>query len=269
MSRLDGKVLVVIGGTSGIGLSAALAFQTEGACVVVVGRDDEHAAKARESLDPGTPVLTLDVTLPETATTGIEVAVGTYGRLDGLYHVAGGSGRKWGDGPLHEISDDGWDATLRLNLSSVFYSNRAAVRRFLEQGGGGSVLNLASVLAFSPSPQFFSTHAYATAKAAILGLTRSAASGYAGQNIRFNALAPGLVATPMSQRAQGDARIREFIRAKQPLDGGRMGRPEDLNAAAVFLLSDEGRYVTGQVLAIDGGWNVTEAAIPAGASGTA
>jgi NAD(P)-dependent dehydrogenase (short-subunit alcohol dehydrogenase family) len=153
-----------------------------------------------------------------------------------------------------------------LNLTSVFQSNREAVRRFLSQGRGGTVLNVASVLASSPSPEFFSTHAYVAAKAAILGLTRSAASCYAAQNIRFNALAPGLVATPMSRRAQGDARIREFIRGKQPLDGGRMARPDDLDAAAVYFMSDESRFVTGQVLAVDGGWGVSDGGSPPGNS---
>ena len=114
------------------------------------------------------------------------------------------------------------------------------------------------MLGFSPSPRFFSTHAYAASKAAILGLTRSAAALYAPQNIRLNVVAPALVATPMSQRAQGDDAILKFIRSKQPLDGGRIGQPEDLDAAVVWLLSDESRFVTGQVIAVDGGWSVTE-----------
>lgn len=260
--RLKGKVLVIIGGTSGLGLSAAVAFQAEGARLVVAGRDDEHLAVARERLTPEAKVLALDALQSETATRAVETAIEAFGGFHGLYHVAGGSGRKFGDGPLHELTDDGWEATLRLNLTSVFYSNRAAVRQFLKQGGGGTVLNLASVLAWSPSPEFFSTHAYAAAKAAILGLTRSAASTYGAQNIRFNALAPGLVATPMSHRAQGDERIRQFIRGKQPLDGGRMGRPDDLDASAVFFMSDESRFVTGQVLAVDGGWSSTEGRVP-------
>jgi NAD(P)-dependent dehydrogenase (short-subunit alcohol dehydrogenase family) len=132
------------------------------------------------------------------------------------------------------------------------------VQQFLKQGSGGTVLNMGSVLAFSPSPKFFSTHAYATAKAAIIGLTKSAAAHYAPQNIRFNVLAPALVATPMSQRAQGDEAILDFIKTKQPLDGGRIGQPGDLDSAAVFFMSDESQFVTGQVLAVDGGWCVSE-----------
>src|SRR5213076_1557961 len=117
-----------------------------------------------------------------------------FGAFDGLYHVAGGSGRRHGDGPLHELTDEGWAYTLNENLTSMFYSNRAAVQQFLSQGTGGAVLNMGSVLGFSPSPKYFSTHAYATAKAAIIGLTKSAASFYAKQNVRFNVLAPALVA---------------------------------------------------------------------------
>src|SRR5207244_3596087 len=100
--------------------------------------------------------------------------------------------------------------------------------------------------------------AYAATKAAVIGLTKSAAAYYARQNIRFNVLAPALVATPMSERAQNDTSILNFIATKQPLDGGRIGRPEDLDAAAVYLMTDESKFVTGQVLAVDGGWCVSE-----------
>jgi NAD(P)-dependent dehydrogenase (short-subunit alcohol dehydrogenase family) len=99
---------------------------------------------------------------------------------------------------------------------------------------------------------------YSATKAAIIGLTKAAAAYYASHNIRFNAIAPALVETPMSQRAVGDDQIREFIRHKQPLGGGRIGAVGDLDEAAVFFLSDASRYVTGQVLAVDGGWSVTE-----------
>ncbi len=257
-ARLAGKVLVVIGGTSGIGLSAARAFVAEGAQVVVVGLPDEAAASARRDLDDAARVVTGDAREPVTAPAAITAALREFGGFHGLYHVAGGSGRRFGDGALHEISDAGWEETLRLNLTAAFYSNRAAVRQFLQQGTGGAVLNLASVLAYSPSPQHFATQAYATAKAGLVALTRSAAAQYAGRDIRFNALAPGLIATPMSRRAQGDAAIMDFIRAKQPLDGGRIGQPADLDSAAVFFLANESRFVTGQILAVDGGWSVTE-----------
>jgi NAD(P)-dependent dehydrogenase (short-subunit alcohol dehydrogenase family) len=255
---LHDKVIVIIGGTSGLGLSGARALLAAGAQVVCLGRDDEHVEPARKALGDAAQVLPGDATLPATAQQAIDTAVSRFGRLDALYHVAGGSGRKMGDGPLHEVTDAGWEDTIRLNLTSLFLSNRAAVRQFLKQGSGGAVLNAGSVLASSPSPQYFATVAYSAAKSAIVGLTRSAAAYYAPHNIRFNVLGPGLIETPMSQRAVGDEKIAAFVRSKQPLDGGRVGVPTDLDAAVVFLLSDQAKFITGQVLAIDGGWSVSE-----------
>src|SRR5687768_7220866 len=247
-----------------MGLSAARACAAEGAKLVVVGRDAGDARSAGEILGSAGRVLVADAMEPTTAERAIEMAIQSFGGFDGLYHVAGGSGRRAGDGPLHEITDDGWDYTQKLNLGSLFYSNRAAVRQFLKQASGGSVLNMGSVLGFSPSPRYFATHAYASTKAAVVGLTRAAASYYAANGIRFNVLAPALVETPMSRRAAGDETIMNFIATKQPLDGGRIGQPEDLDAAAVYFLSDASKFVTGQVLSVDGGWCVTEGQYPDG-----
>jgi NAD(P)-dependent dehydrogenase (short-subunit alcohol dehydrogenase family) len=259
---LNGRSFVVMGGTSGLGLSAVRAIVAAGGRAVAVGRDATKAAAVAQEFGAAVRSLAGDAADPTTAERAIDLCATELGGFHGLYHVAGGSGRRQGDGPLHEITDAGWQFTLNLNLTSLFNSNRAAVRRLLSQGHGGSIVNCGSVLGFSPSPKFFSTHAYAAAKAAIIGLTRSSAAYYAAQNIRFNVLAPALVATPMSQRAQGDETILDFIRTKQPLDGGRIGRPEDLDAAVVWLLSEGSRFVTGQVVAVDGGWTVSEGQIP-------
>ena len=256
---LTGRVIVIVGGTTGLGFSAARACVQAGGRVVVVGRNPETAASAAELLgEASSRVLVADAIDPSTAPAAIAQALADFGRFDALYHVAGGSGRKAGDAPLHEITDDGWDFTQRLNLTSLFYSNRAAVRQFLIQGGGGTVLNMGSVLGFSPSRKYFSTHAYASTKSAVLGLTRACAAYYAPHNIRFNVIVPALIETPMSHRAAGDETIMRFIKTKQPLDGGRIGRPEDLDAAVVFFLSDQSKFCTGQVLTVDGGWSVTE-----------
>lgn len=257
------KSIVVIGGTTGIGRSASRAFHEAGAKLVVVGLDAASCDETTAEFSGNVVVQCGDACESDTTTKAIAAAVERHGRLDGLYHVAGGSGRRFGDGPIHELTDEGWARTLELNLGSVFHSNRAAIRQFLAQGSGGAILNLASVLAFSPSPAHFATHAYATAKAGIVGLSKSAAAHYAPQSIRVNVLAPGLVDTPMAQRAAGDPAIRHFIRTKQPLDGGRLGAPADLDAAAIFLLSDAARFCTGQVLAIDGGWSHSEGQIAA------
>lgn len=256
--QLSDKVLVVIGGSTGLGFSAAKAFVADGARVVIVGRDRTSLAKAQRELGRACVVIAGDASNSKTALRAVAQAIKTFGAFHGLYHVAGGSGRKMGDGPLDQITDDGWKYTLDLNLSSLFYSNRAAAQQFIKQKSGGAVLNIGSVLGFSPSPHFFTTHAYAAAKSAVIGFTRSAAAYYAPRNIRFNVLAPALVATPMSERAQSDAAILDFMKTKQPLDGGRIGRAEDLDAAAVFFMSDASKFVTGQVLAVDGGWSVSE-----------
>ncbi len=253
---LAGKTVVIIGGTSGLGLSAARACVAAGASVVVVGRDKAKGEEAARSLGDKALCLVGDAADPTVADRAVALALERSGGFHALYHVAGGSGRRLGDGPLHELSDDGWARTLEMNLSSVAWSNRAAVRQFLRQGTGGSIVNCGSVLARRPSPEFFATQAYAAAKAGIEGLTISAAACYAPHGVRFNVVAPGLVATPMSARAQGDDAIMGFIRTKQPLDGGRIGRPEDLDAAVVWLLSDGANFVTGQVIAVDGGWSV-------------
>ena len=261
MRPLEGKVVVIVGGTTGLGLSGVRACLAAGAHVVTVGPSGSDKAALERDLGRGVRMVTGDARDPVTARGAIQEAVTGFGAFHALYHVAGGSGRAFGDGPLHEITDAGWAETLRLNLTSVFHSNRAAAEQFIAQGTGGSVLNLGSALSASPSPRFFATHAYAAAKAGIEGLSLAAAACYAPRQIRFNVLRPGLTETPMSERARESAEIRAFVRMKQPLDGGRFGQPRDLDAAVVFFLSDDSRFVTGQSLAVDGGWTVTEGAL--------
>lgn len=253
---LQDSVVVIIGGTAGLGLSAATACVRAGAKVIALGLDEKSVQSAQQVLGAAGRAVVGDARNEEAASGAIELAIREFGRFDALYHVAGGSGRSHGDGPLHEASAAGWNYSLSLNLTSVFYSNRAAAQACLRQGTPGSVLNLGSVLSFAPAPRHFATHAYAAAKAGILGLTRSCAAYYAPHGIRFNMLCAGLVDTDMSRRAQSDAAIMEFVSRKQPLDGGRIGQPADLDAAVVYFLSDQSKFVTGQMLAIDGGWSV-------------
>ncbi|MEE9403589.1 MAG: SDR family oxidoreductase [Algisphaera sp.] len=262
-NTLDQRVIVIVGGTTGLGLSGALACVAQGAKVVVVGRNAESADAAVAQMGKqNAQAIVGDATDSQTAPRAIAQALETFGRFDGLYHVAGGSGRRFGDGPLHELTDEGIQKTLDLNLMSMMRSNRAAIQSFMERNVPGVVLNMGSVLGFSPSPQFFVTHAYAAAKSAAVGFTKSCAAYYAEHGVRFNVIAPALVETPMAQRAADDDIIQQFIRTKQPLDGGRIGRPDDLDAGAVFLLSDQSKFVTGQTLVIDGGWTVSEGQIP-------
>jgi NAD(P)-dependent dehydrogenase (short-subunit alcohol dehydrogenase family) len=254
MTQLENKNIVIIGGTTGLGLSAAKVFVANGANVIVVGRNDDSVAQAKNNLGDKGEAISGDATHADTAVNAINLCIKKFGIFDGLYHVAGGSGRKMGDGPLHELTLEGWNKTMELNLTSLMLSNQAAVKKFLEKKQSGTILNMGSVLGYSPSPQFFSTHAYAAAKSAIIGFTKSIAAYYAKDNIRINVIAPALVETPMAQRAAKDEVILNFIKTKQPLDGGRIGRPEDLDGLAVYFMSDLSKFTTGQVIAVDGGW---------------
>lgn len=256
---LSGKRCLLVGGTGGLGQSAARRFLEEGARLVLAGHDGDAGQRIAGELAAlgDCSFLACDATRAEQVEALFAAAVARLGGLDVLYHLAGGSGRRFGDGALHECSDEGWRATLELNLSSVFLTNRAAVRHFLDQGRAGAILNLASVLALAPAPHHFDTCAYAAAKGAIMSMSRQAAARYAADGIRVNVLAPGLIDTPMASRAVGDPAIASYLRTKQPLRGGP-GQPADCADAAVFLCSDAARFVTGVVLPVDGGWCVSE-----------
>lgn len=256
--QLQNKNIVIIGGTTGMGLSAARSFIREGARIVVVGRNEQSVHAAGEELGEAAIAFSADASQEDTAVRAIQLCREQYGGFDGLYHVAGGSGRNMGDGPLHELSLEGWNWTLHMNLTALMLSNQAAVRAFLELKRGGTILNMGSVLGFSPSPRYFSTHGYAAAKSAIIGFSKSIAAYYAKNDIRVNVIAPALVETPMAQRAANNPEILSFIKTKQPLDGGRIGSPEDCDGLALYFMSDQSKFTTGQVVAVDGGWSVSE-----------
>lgn len=258
MQLLKDKHIVIIGGTAGIGLSAAKSFVAEGAKLVIVGKEEMEKEDAGYELLNSSVTIIGDAAREETAQQAVDTCIKNFGSFYGLYHVAGGSGRKMGDGPLHELSLEGWNKTFELNLTSLMLSNRAAVKQFLKQGNGGTILNISSVLGYSPAPGYFATHAYAAAKSAVTGFSKSIAAYYAKDNIRVNVLAPGLIQTPMSKRAAGDEQILSYIQTKQPLDGGRIGQPADLDGLAVYFMSDQSGFTTGQVVAVDGGWSVSE-----------
>ena len=249
---------ILMGGTTGLGLSAALALQEKGAKILAIGRNKENCEKAKSLFNKESLVVNGDATDPETIKKAIKTAKKEFGEITGLYHIAGGSGRRFGDGPLDEMSLEGWNKTMELNLTSMMISNKAIINYFLEQNRSGVILNMGSVLGYSPSPAYFVTHAYAAAKAAIIGFSKSIAAYYAFNNIRINVIAPGLFSTPMAKRAVQDDLIRSFLTTKQPLDGGRPGYPEDMNSAVLMFLSPQSKFITGQVLAVDGGWSISE-----------
>jgi NAD(P)-dependent dehydrogenase (short-subunit alcohol dehydrogenase family) len=249
---------IIMGGTTGMGLAAALALKTKGANVMVVGRNLENCKKAQQILGEGSIFMEGDATDPKTIIAAIQATHEAFGSISGLFHVAGGSGRKWGDGPLDKLSLEGWNKTMELNLTSLMLSNQAIINYFLKHKISGTILNMGSVLGYSPSPKYFTTHAYAAAKSAVIGFSKSIAAYYAKNNIRINVIAPSLFVTPMAQRAVNDENIMEFLKTKQPLDGGRPGVSEDINNAVLMFLHPDSKFITGQVLAVDGGWTISE-----------
>ncbi|WP_165251227.1 SDR family NAD(P)-dependent oxidoreductase [Paludisphaera soli] len=267
MGRLDGSRCLIVGGTSGIGLATARRFLAEGARVVACGRSPDARAAAAEALGPGALLLAADAAEPADVDRLFEEALAFLGgRLDVMFHVAGISGRRFGDGPLHECTVEGWDAVLDANARSTFLTDRAAVRAMLAQepdahGLRGTVLNMGSVLARSPAPDLFGTIAYAASKGAVESMTLAAASRYARDRIRFNLIAPALIETPMAARACGDPAILAYLAAKQPMAGGP-GSAEDCAEAALFLCEPASRFTTGVVLNVDGGWCVSEGRLP-------
>jgi len=259
MQHLSNKRCLIVGGTTGIGRAAAQCFLDEGARVVTAGRDPGKGADSAAELSQHGEChfAAADATDSAAIEDLFHTTANLLGGLDVLYHVAGISGRKFGDGPLHECTEEGWSTTLNANLKSTFLTNRAAIRHFLFNNQAGVILNMASVLGFSPSPQYFDTIAYTASKGGIIAMSRLAAARYAPQNIRVNVIAPGLIDTPMAGRAVHDEAIQHFLRSKQPLARGP-GLPEDCAGAAVFLCSDAARFITGVVLPVDGGWCVSE-----------
>lgn len=250
---------IVVTGATGIAAAGAMRASREGARVFVISLVEEDCSNLVDRIaDQGGEATwaSADLTVESEAESAFVEATAFLGRIDGLFAVAGGSGRRFGDGPVHEMSLAGWKQTVELNTSPMFLSTRAAVREMRKTGG--SVVVVSSVLATSPVPDLFATHAYASAKGAVNAFVTSLASYYAKDGIRVNGIAPGLVRTPMSERAASDPATVEYASTKQPLAGGFLD-PEDIASAAVFLLSDEAAMITGQVIAVDGGWSVIPA----------
>ena len=267
MSRFDGRVSLVTGST-GMAASAAHALVAEGASVFVASRTAEHARALADELEAGGSVAwrAADLTVEAEADAAVAACIERFGRIDALYDVAGISGRSFGDGPLHEATLAGWEMVMAANVTSLFLVARATVRQMLVQerdadGSRGVLLTMSSALARHPSPEFFATHAYAASKGAIEAFTIAVAAYYAPHGIRANAIAPSLVATPMSRRAQDDPAIADYLRTKQPLAGGPI--PADaVTPVALHLLSRESRMITGQVIEVDAGWGVSEPPAP-------
>jgi NAD(P)-dependent dehydrogenase (short-subunit alcohol dehydrogenase family) len=235
---LEGKAALVTGAAGGIGGAVARAFAGARMRVFCVDRVE------RDGVD-----FFGDLSRAGDAERAVATAEERLGRLDIVFNGAGISGRTLGDGPVDACTEEAWNVVLDANLKSVFLSSKYAIPA-LRRSGGGSIVNLSSVLGLVGS-NLFPTHAYAASKGAIVALTRAMAVAYAADGIRVNAICPGLIDTPMSERARGDAETMARLRELQPLTG-EPGRPEDVAGAAVYLAGAP--FVTGAVLTVDGGW---------------
>ena len=252
---LNGKIALVTGGGSGIGRATSRLLAGHGARVAVFDLDaDNGQATVAEIAREGGQARFLQVDMRQGAEVdaAIRKIVEQFGRPGILVNIAGGSGRRWGDGPAAECTEEGWDKTIELNLKSVFLGCKYAIPEMLNLGGG-AIVNLSSVLGLVGGDTDFATVAYAASKGGIISLTRSIATYYARQHIRANVICPGLVATAMSARAQSNLAIRDRLPELQPLTGD-FGRPEDVAHAVLYLASDQAAFVTGTVLTVDGGW---------------
>jgi 2-deoxy-D-gluconate 3-dehydrogenase len=246
--KLDGRVALVTGAGRGLGQGLAVGLAEAGADVAVL--DVVSLDETREqvsALDRRCHTLSYDLSEANAGLADkiISECASELGRLDILVNNAGIIRRA----PALEFSEEDWEDVVRINLSSLWYLSQAAAKRFVEQGGGGKIINLASVLAFSGG---IVVPSYAAAKAGVANLTRALANEWAPLGINVNAIAPSYFSTSMTSALRSDAERAEALLARIP--AGRWGEPEDLKGAVVYLASDASSYVHGATVPVDGGW---------------
>ncbi len=252
--RLAGKNAIVTGGGSGLGRATLLAMAREGANVVALDLDAQAAeAAAAEAADAGVGALAIggDVTQEATIVEAIERCVAELGSLDVLHNNAG-----WqAETPIHETTNEQWDRMVSLNLTAVFWGCKHAVRAMLAAGTRGAIVNTASTLAITADAM---VPGYCATKAGVLGLTRAVALAYADQGIRCNAICPGDMDTPLTQRyfaaTENPAATRRELEEASPIQ--RLADPAEIAHAVVFLASDEASFVTGSSFVADGGLTI-------------
>ncbi len=247
--RLEGKVAVVTGGGSGIGRESVLRFLREGAKVVIGDLNDKTAAEAidiasGEGLGANVRFVKTNVAEEAQVSAMLDLAVKEFGRLDIVFNNAGLPGAL---GKIHEMRVEDWDLTFAVLVRGVFLGCKHGARVLRAQGQGGSIINTASIAGLSGG---CGPHAYTSAKAAVVNLTRSVAVELARKKIRVNAICPGAILTPLVHRGNKEA-LEPMMAQSQPWPEAGLG--EDIASAATYLASDESRFVTGAILVVDGG----------------
>lgn len=246
VADLTGMTVIVAGaGGGGIGTGCCEAALASGAEVVAVERSPEELKKL-DLLPRSVVKVQTDLTDPEAPASVVRAALDAHGRIDGLINVAGGTGID-DFSPLMDIDRQGWDRVMANNLRYVPFLNQAVARAMVDVGTGGAMVNVSSVSSLASQP-FLA--AYGAAKAGLNSLTRTMAVEWGGHGIRVNAIAPGTITTPRA----GDEEALKAAKRAIPL--GRRGHPAEIAAAAVFLLSPQASYITGQILSVDGGMSV-------------
>jgi NAD(P)-dependent dehydrogenase (short-subunit alcohol dehydrogenase family) len=254
MKRVMSRVLVITG-SSGIAAAAAKRAAGRGDTVFLIGKNGPECESLSSELN-GSAFFVADVSEEDAVKNATRSCLSRSGRIDALFNVAGISGRSLGDGPLHECSSAAWHTLMSAHAAGTFYVCREVIQDWMARKQPGIILNTSSVLARHPERRFFATHAYAASKGAVESMTLAAAGYYAPHKIRLNVLAPSLVRTPMSARAQESPAILEFMKQKQPLKGGLI-EPDEIARIACFLLSEDSFPMTGEIVRVDAGWAVT------------
>ncbi len=247
MNQLSNKIALITGATSGIGRATALAFAAEGAKVVVTGRRQAEGEQVvAEILANGGEAIFVqtDVSIESQAENAVNQTIEKFGRIDILFNNAGVEGSF--SSPLHENGGDVYDNVFSINVKGLLFVHKHAVRAML-QSGGGAIVNTSSIAGHIGFP---GAGVYDASKHAIEGLTKTAALELAKAGIRVNAVAPGAIQTEMADRALGDH--KDYVAGMHPI--GRLGRPEEIAAAVVFLASDAASFITGVSLPVDGGF---------------
>ena len=247
--RLDGKVALVTGASRGLGAAMAVALAGAGADVALHASSERPAQTEKAIADAAarckTCVITADLAQRESAERIVSEALAALGRIDIVVNNAGIIRRQ----AAVDHSDEYWDTVIDVNLSSVFRICRAAGRHMLERGGGGKIVNVASLLSFQGG---ITVPGYAAAKGGVMQLTKALANEWARQGINVNAIAPGYMETDNTTALRADETRNRQITERIP--AGRWGSPADLGGAVVFLSSRASDYVHGHVLVVDGGW---------------